>query len=366
MIPGELTQALETALLRELLTQWKNVNASYFKGALRPPSIELTASRHVLGRWDRSTRTLEMSRPLLLAQPWGVVVEVLKHEMAHQYVHEVLGETLETAHGPAFRAACHRLGIDGAASGLPDAQAAQTPEEAEAARVVERIARLLALAESPNIHEAEAATLAAQRLMLKYNLEARARETHIDYGFRHLGRPNGRVGEAERVLAMLLGRHFFVEVIWVPSYRPGDGKRGSVLEICGSSSNLAMAEYVHAFLTHTAEQLWTEHKRTRGIQANRDRRTFLAGVMAGFADKLARDAKVHEQAGLVWVADANLHGFFRRRHPYVRHVRHAGTRRTEAFGHGREAGRKIVLRRGVHAAPTQGHSARLLPARRSS
>jgi len=362
MDPAALTQSLETALLRELLGQWKNVNASYFKGALRPPTIELTTSRHVLGRWDRETRTLEMSRPLLLAQPWGVVVEVLKHEMAHQYVHEVLREADETAHGPAFRAACHRLGIDGAASGIPGARPPETAEEAEAAKIVERIARLLALAESPNIHEAEAATLAAQRLMLKYNIEARAKDTHVDYGVRHLGRPNGRVGEAERILAMVLGRHFFVEVIWVPSYRPSDGKRGSVLEVCGSASNLAMAEYVHSFLTHTAEQLWLEHKRAHVIAGNRDRRTFLAGVMSGFADKLARDAKAHEEAGLVWVGDANLGGFFRRRHPYVRHVRHTGTRRTEAFGHGREAGRKIVLRRGVEAAPTA--SGRLLPAGR--
>jgi hypothetical protein len=46
----------------------------------------------------------------------------------------------------------------------------------------------------------------------------------------------------------------------------------------------------------------------------------------------------------------------------VRHVRHAGQRRTDAWAHGREAGRKIVLHRPVHsAAESRG---RLLPGKR--
>jgi hypothetical protein len=73
----------------------------------RPAS--LVASRSRLGRWIESTRTLEISRPLVLEQPWGIVVEVLKHEMAHQYVSEVLGERHETAHGPNFRPVVQRL-----------------------------------------------------------------------------------------------------------------------------------------------------------------------------------------------------------------------------------------------------------------
>jgi len=359
-----LSAKLETALVRELFAVWKQINASYFRQALLPPTIELTRSQAVLGRWSHATRTLEISRPMLLSHPWGVVVEVLKHEMAHQYVSEVLGASDESPHGAAFRETCRRHGIDARATGLPNAAtgspggggAANGFADDREARVVERIARLLALAESPNEHEAQAATLAAQRLMLKYNLESRA--VPRDYGFRHLGRASGRVGESDRILAMLLGKYFFVEVIWVPVYRPAEGKRGSVLEICGTASNLAIAEYVHAYLTHTSERLWLEHRQNHGIGRNRDRRTFLSGVMAGFAEKLSRDAHAHEKAGLVWVQDGDLHGYFRRRHPHVRNVRYTGTRKNEMFSHGREAGRRIILRRGVEASPA---SAKLSP-----
>src|SRR5689334_8731259 len=86
----EIGAALEAALVRELLAAWKQINLAYFKGSLDAPSIELTRARSRLGLWRREARVIEISRHLVLSRPWGVVVEVLKHEMAHQFVHEVL------------------------------------------------------------------------------------------------------------------------------------------------------------------------------------------------------------------------------------------------------------------------------------
>src|SRR5262249_50986261 len=145
------------------------------------------------------------------------------------------------------------------------------PGEREA-RVLGRIAKLLALAQSQNRHEAEAAMARAQELMLKHNLEAPPR--HGAYGFRHLGAPTGRISEAERTLANLLGDHFFVEVIWVPVWRARQGKRGSVLEVCGTAVNLEMAAYVYDFLMATADRLWDDYKRAQRLSSNRDRLTF--------------------------------------------------------------------------------------------
>ncbi len=354
-----LTTALLAALARELRATWGQINEAHFRGALAPPTLEVVGSRSTLGRWVSTTRTVEISLPLVLERPWAVVVEVLKHEMAHQYVHEVLGETEQTAHGRGFREACRRLGVDARASGMP--QAAVPERQGEEEKIVERIARLLALAESPNRHEAEAAMAAAHRLMLKHNLDAVRSQAARDYGFAHLGEPTGRVAEHERLVAMILGKHFFVEAIWVPAYRPLVGKRGSVLEICGTRSNLAMAEYAHGFLHGTAARLWGDHKRARGLRSNRERRTYLAGVMAGFADKLARQEAATRGEGLVWVKDADLDGYLRRRHPYVRSVRHSGHKRTDAWIEGRNAGRTITLHRPVTAAAVS--RGRLLPAK---
>lgn len=347
-----LSAALEAALLRQLHATFTALNDTYFKGRLRAPALALADGAAKLGQWIARDRRIELSRAFVVDGSWGAVVEVLKHEMAHQFVTEVLGEPDDTPHGPAFRAVCERHGIDASAAGVPAAAA-----DADGERVLARVAKLLALAESPNAHEAELAMAEAQRLLLKHNLGATARSP---YSFRHLGQPTGRVAEHERILANLLNDHFFVECIWVPVWRAREGKRGSVLEVLGTTVNLSIAEHTHAFVAHTAERLWDQYRREHGV-GNRDRRTYLAGVMTGFREKLDAQRKRHAAEGLVWVGDGELQRYWRRRHPHVRWTRHAGVERNEAHAHGRAAGRNIVLHRAVHQRVERG---RLLPARR--
>jgi hypothetical protein len=350
-----LAVALERAALDALRRTYHELNATFFGDQLRPPALCLARTSQRLGRWDREQRMLEISWQLLAQYSWGVVVEVVKHEMAHQWVDEVLGCVGEPAHGPTFRRVCQERAIDARARGIPTPHA----DGDVGLRIVQRVAKLLALAESPNIHEAQSAALAAQRLMLKYNIDSVAHPSSRNYGFLHLGKPKGRTTESERILAAIIGEHFFVEVIWVPVWRPLEGKRGTVLEVCGTPENLELAQYAHSFLLRTAERLWQQYKREHGIRRDTNRRSFLAGVMAGFRDKLAAQQQSHQQQGLVWLGDAGLKSYLRKRHPHVRHARYTGRHRADVYGHGREAGAKIVLYRGVRQNPSSGR--RLLP-----
>jgi len=161
-------------------------------------------------------------------------------------------------------------------------------------------------------------------------------------------------------LAGILADHFFVQAIWVPVWRAQDGRRGSVLEICGSEANLELAEYVHAFLNVTAERLFREYRRSSSGKGAK-RLKFVAGVMSGFRERLERERKKSKAQGLVWVGDAALDGFFRKRHPRIRWTRYAVGHGSEAYARGREAGEKIVLHRGI-AANSSGASPRLLGA----
>jgi len=378
-----LSVELQGSLLRELQRAWHGLNAGIFRGVLLPPTLALERSQRRLGLWQRHSRTLSMSLPLCLKQPWVVVLEVLKHEMAHQYVSEILGREAddgEGPHGPLFQAVCDRFGIDATAAGLPalDETEAETtgsdPGPAgERARLLRKVARLLALAESPSRPEAESAMREAQRLMLKYNIDQAAAERSAGqsrggapvlkkYGVRHVGEPRTRIDESQRLLAMVLGRHFFVEAIWVPSFDVKSGKRGTVLELCGTTENLELATYVHGFLSHTAERLWVEHKRTAGLRGDAERRTFLSGVMLGFAEKLSSDEKQQQAEGLVWVGDRGLEGFLRKRHPHVRKIYQKGHRPSAARTKGREAGRNIVLHKPIASGSSAGP--RALPPRR--
>jgi predicted SprT family Zn-dependent metalloprotease len=350
-----LSGELERAALHAIYRSWEDMNGALFRFQLARPAIELTDSSSRLGRWHGGLRVIELARSLLVEHGWGVLIEVLKHEMAHQYVDEVLGQPDDSMHGAAFRRVCEERGIDASAAGVPQPEAEKSVDQ----HLLGRIAKLLALAESSNEHEAQAAMSAAQRLMLKYNIDLAVSGRQAAYGFRHLGEPSGRVNESQRILAGILSDHFFVQTIWVPVWRPLEGRRGSVLEICGSDANLELAEYVHAFLNVTAERLFREYRRTpSGRRAKR--LTFIAGVMSGFRARLEREQKKSKSEGLVWVGDAALDGFFRKRHPRIRWQRYAVGHGSEAYTRGREAGEKIVLHRGVRGN-SGGTAPRLLP-----
>jgi len=349
-----LSGELERAALHAIIRTWEDLNGALFRFQLARPALELVDSSSRLGRWHGGLRVIEIARGLLVEHGWGVLVEVLKHEMAHQYVDEVLGQPDDAMHGSVFRQVCEERGIDPSAAGVP------SRKESTDQHLLERIAKLLALAESSNEHEAQAAMSAAQRLMLKYNIDLAISGLQPAYAFRHLGEPSGRVNEAQRILAGILADHFFVQTIWVPVWRAHEGRRGSVLEICGSQANLELAEYVHAFLTLTAERLFREYRKLPSGRGAK-RLTFMAGVMAGFRERLERERKKSKAEGLVWVGDAALDGFFRKRHPRIRWTRYAVGQGSEAYARGREAGEKIVLHRGI-AAKSSGNSVRLLGA----
>jgi hypothetical protein len=296
-------------------------------------------------------------------QPWGVVREVLKHELAHQYVDEVLGIHDETAHGPAFQEVCRARGIDAAAAGLPRADGVAAPGPTP---VVRRIMRLLALASSANVYEAQAAANEARRLMMLHNIDEAVSVAADGMSFRQVGPVKARSEASARILAGILGRHFFVSVIWVPSYVAAEGRRGYVLELCGTQSNLDVAAYVHGFLTDTADRLWRDHKADAHIAGDRDRRVFLAGVMTGVSEKLdaaarqSRREETYTQRELVVKGEAARDAYLRQRYPR-RETRGGSTmRHSDAYERGREAGRDIDLRRPM---PSPSGGPRLLPPR---
>ena len=351
-----LSSELAAKLLRRLGQEWEELNWQLFGSKMRSPIFELLEGEARLGEWHAHGRRLLLSRNAVLERPWAETIEVLKHEMAHQYVDEVLGGE-PRPHGPKFRQVCEARGIDKAATGVVDASVPATTAED---KIIERVRKLLALAESSNQHEAELAASTAQRIMLKHNLEVQRRPGSETPQHLWVGNPTGRVPAHERNLASLLPDHFFVQGIWIPIYRPLEGKTGSVLELCGRPENLQMAEFVHGFVLRTIDRLWQEHKAAHGIRSNRDRRTFLSGAVTGFATKLREKQSSARQEGLVWAGDPAIDDYLHRRYPRTATVRYSETRDRAAYHAGRSAGRDIVLSRPM-TSTAQDAAPRALP-----
>ncbi|MEZ4453303.1 MAG: DUF2786 domain-containing protein [Nannocystaceae bacterium] len=361
---------LRSAWLTELRRLWHELNDHCLAGRLRPPVFHLDRVRDPegrlarLGHWEREARILSVAEAHIWEHPWDEVVATLKHEMAHQYVDEVLGGG-DRPHGPEFAGACALLGVSSRASAALDPAALAA--RAEIDRVLARVRKLLALAESANQHEAANAMAAAQTLLLRYNLEIPP-ELPRGYEQRRVG-PSAAVLAIERkLIAAILSEFFFVECIWVSTYNARRLRSERVLELLGTPANLAMAEYVEDFLRAEIERLWEQARGDRRLpRAASRRREFVAGVLLGLRDKLRAQRDHCAEVGLVWVGDPDLRRFVRERHPHLRSLAGGGIRRSREHEAGREAGAALTLRRpveetrpsrGLQLPPARGRSPR--------
>ena len=84
-----------------------------FNLRLLKPVIRIEPLSRDWGHWNPETRSIAIARRLIEEHPWDVVIEVLKHEMAHQVADERLGgsDGGHTPHGATFQRACSMLGV---------------------------------------------------------------------------------------------------------------------------------------------------------------------------------------------------------------------------------------------------------------
>lgn len=336
----EISGELRAAWNRRLYEWWHYYNHTYTGGSLRVPCIELGRGASLLGRWERESRRLVISLRHIERDPWVAVLATLRHEMAHQYAHEVLRAQDEPPHGAAFDRACYRLRChDGSNAECP------MPGPCEA-QVLSRIKKVMSLAGSANEHEAETAVKQARRLLLRHNIDVAGLGGHREFGHRHVGPVKARHASYELWLAQILHEFFFTEVIWVESYNAIEDKVGTVLRLCGTRQNLDLAEHAYTYLWQLLERLWQTYRRKRALPGNRERQRYYAGVLEGFCIKLRRqEQRIQTQEALVWKGDGQLMEYHRYLHPYVRTRRGGGVAATEAYRDGLEEGRNVTIHR---------------------
>ena len=340
-----MRDVVEQAVLLELERSWHTLNWQLFGKQMHVPVIGLQTSSS-LGRYEPQCRTIFLQRDLAMTGDWPQVIEVLKHEMAHQFVAEVL-RLKEPPHGPAFRRVCAQRAIDGSAAGhvsnIPTTHGA----------VVSRVRKLLALAQSENKHEAELAMASAQRLMLKHNLK-QVNNANTRYIARTAGGAQLRMSAWRKQLASLLNRHFFVSVLMGHTYIQRLDKRATIVEVVGTSENVEIAIYAHDFLVQTGLRLWRRYDKKRVVKSRRDKAQFLMGFVLGFREKLDEAMQQDEERGLVWMGDAGLGQYFKRRYPRTVSGRSSSVYSSNALSEGRSLGRKTVIHRGITEHKTGG------------
>lgn len=346
---------LEERILRGLEMEWRIGIHSLkipLRRKMRMPGFELRNLDTTWGLWEGNKRNIVLSRKLVLEYPWKSVREVLRHEMAHQAAEQVFGEYGQP-HGKAFKEACRMLGADSRATGtFPSIY--EMPEQEDlndSDRIMLRVKKLLAMAQSSNKNEAELAMAKAHEHIARYNIDLLSMDRERTYCSICLGEPSLRNPLDAYALAELLRSFYFVQTIWLSMYVVRAMKPGSILEISGTADNVKLAEYAHDFLRRTIDAQW---KLFRKQNSTGYRKTdFALGLIAGFSEKLAdqtrrMEAGNEQTRALMEAGDRRLAAYFRERYSSIRTIGRRGRLPDEtAHAAGHAAGRKTILHKPV-------------------
>ncbi len=353
-----IQEELEARILHGLSCEWERalwiLEPSYRK--MRPPFFALRGMADRWAFWDGEKREMAFSRSLVLNHSWGSVREVLRHEMAHQLAEEVLGGRGSSPHGPTFQKACLLLRATPRASGTYPTLDARLSRDSsrEEDRILLRVRKLMALAGSPNRHEAEAAMTKAHELIARYNLDLLARAGRSDFITAPAGLPTLRHFAEDYSLAHLLQDFYFIQGIWLSSYVVEKGKMGRVLEVSGTVPNVKLALYVYDFVARFIQKQWLEYN--GGKRLNRYRRTdFSVGIIEGFRSRLEsqrESLKSPASQALLKLQDPRLKEYMAYQYPHTVFFR-SGRRRRDArvVQDGRRVGKKLVITRALTERP---------------
>jgi hypothetical protein len=339
----------------QLYREYENICFHYRLG-LRKPVIVLGDLKGKWGTWDPETRTITLATDLVKEHEWNSVLEVLKHEMAHQIVGEVFGLP-DHNHGGSFKQACNMLGIDSWASrSIDNLKPVDRAWEENLLsendhKILRKAEKLLALAGSANEHEALLAMERVRQLYQKYNLEKLTHESEASLVYLIIKTSKKRILAHQSMISQILNNHFFVEIVFSGEYDAKQCTTFKTIELLGRPENVKMAEYVYHFLLGALDRLWEGYKAAAPIK-RKARPSFYMGVLSGFNEKLEKSnprmTLERSEKALINLGDRQLQEYTHYRHPKTTR-RYWGTplRDQQSYHAGKREGHRLNLHKPV-------------------
>lgn len=210
-------------------------------------------------------------------------------------------------------------------------------------KIVEKIAKLLSLANSENQHEAELAANKANELLIKHNLRA-ADVAVSDYEKQSVIETT-RMHKHYHFILIILKRHFFVDVV---TSRQRQIEK-TLVYLVGKPENVAIASYTFNFLVNTFERLWLKYKRENKAHIT-VKESYMSGLFRGLNEQLENNKKrVEKEEGLVVVGDKKLQEAIDHLFSGVKSGKKvkSNIRCDRANSHGFQEGQKIKISRGL-------------------
>lgn len=253
-----------------------------------PINIVIYNDKKMLGYFDPDFSELGFHECLLHTNRENLR-DLIRHELAHYITHINYGGAVQS-HGIEFRAFCQSMGWGEEVYKATTTLEAGSNVLEEESSVFRKIKKLMALATSSNVHEAELAMIKSQQLLLKHNIEAESIERSEEEKvfvkrIMKLKRRNDKMRTIGRILET-----FFVSVVFNRS------KDFTHLEIVGNAVNVEIAEYVAAFLDLELEKLWKQVQKQGNLRGVVAKNSFFLGIARGYSKKVTELKRGYESS----------------------------------------------------------------------
>jgi hypothetical protein len=229
-------------------------------------------------------------------------------------------------------------------------------------RIINKIIKLLALAEGKGATpgEASAAAAQAQRLMHKYNVSTLqlVQDEQEDITEMRFQEPSWRLRSWRSTLAWGVAASNYCQAIVVGGSNQRGRERMAYIIFVGTPTNIAIVNYMFLYLAREIDRLAKEAERPAHIQPDRFRNAFRFGAVETVVSRLKKaKVKIREQettsTALVKIDDHQRQIALFVKNNIRTHNVNVGHTSQEGAEAGREAGRRIALNDALNGK-TQG------------
>ncbi|MFZ4715706.1 MAG: SprT-like domain-containing protein [Bacteriovoracaceae bacterium] len=310
-----------------------------------PLNFVVFEKEKLLAYFEPGTFRLGFNKKLMYEAKSDILKDILRHELAHYLTHIRFSDH-EHAHGPEFHSVCERYGwgrevSDATIEIMKENEKIEGDLKTEDLMV--KVKKLLTLAQSDNPHEAELATLKANQLILKHNLQYIAdvnNDEEILYTARVYAAPRNSA-KMQTVYEIL--RTFMVYPVF--NY----GKEEVYLEVSGSKTNVEIADYVAGFLERELEKLWEHNKEAHNLKGKVAKNSFFHGVGLGYKSKhqeFRSSVSSSDQKSLIKI-EQDLVERVKAFYPRLSSVGSERQHDQEGLKRGHEAGKNLSIQAGI-------------------
>ena len=175
-------------------------------------------------------------------------------------------------------------------------------------KVIDKVRKILALAEGGDIHEAEVAAKKATEILLRANLTMMEVDAHVDSKERDINHQQYPLGEYWKrsegnwlvSLFHIVAEHNLCDIFYSPSYKSYDGYVPPKVTVIGTMGNIELVDFMSKQLAVRLRaiepQEWSNYHGRGGYEKRGTyRRGFFAGAVMGIRENLASQKRTLTQ-----------------------------------------------------------------------